>query len=48
MRSWLEDRKYESLGQIKGSMSRVNAPDREAYERANYVKTLVSYTDRMP
>jgi hypothetical protein len=29
-------------------MSREHVPNREAYERANYVKTLVSYTSKLP
>jgi dihydroorotate dehydrogenase (fumarate) len=45
---WLEERKYATVEQIKGNMSRDKAIGREAYERANYVKTLVSYTSKMP
>lgn len=48
VRTWLEQREYESVNQLKGSMSRDNVPNRETYERANYVKTLVSYTAKMP
>ena len=48
VRAWLEEREYESVTQLKGSMSREHVPNREAYERANYVKTLVSYTSKLP
>ncbi|QDV35387.1 dihydroorotate dehydrogenase-like protein [Tautonia plasticadhaerens] len=43
-RSWLEERDYTSVAQMKGSISQINAPDPEAFERANYIKTLVDYT----
>ncbi|RUL85632.1 dihydroorotate dehydrogenase-like protein [Tautonia sociabilis] len=43
-RAWLEERDYLSVGQMKGSISQINAPDPEAFERANYIKTLVNYT----
>ncbi|HVC97724.1 MAG TPA: dihydroorotate dehydrogenase-like protein [Pirellulales bacterium] len=48
IRSWLERREYESVAQMKGTMSRNHVPNREAYERANYVKTLIAYTSKMP
>jgi dihydroorotate dehydrogenase (fumarate) len=48
IRSWLEQREYESVSQMTGSMSLSHVPNREAYDRANYVRTLVSYTSRMP
>lgn len=41
---WLEENEYESVEQLKGSMSRVRCPDPSALERANYTKALVSYT----
>jgi dihydroorotate dehydrogenase (fumarate) len=41
--SWLEQREYESVEQMKGSVSRQNIRDPEAYERANYVKTLTTF-----
>ena len=43
-RAWLEEREYASVAQMKGSISQINAPDPEAFERANYIKTLVEYT----
>lgn len=43
VRSWLEEREYSSVEQMKGSVSRENIKDPEAYERANYVKTLTTF-----
>ena len=37
---WLEDHEYESLEQMRGSMSLARCPDPHAYERANYMQLL--------
>lgn len=42
-RAWLEKRQYESVSQLKGSMSQKNVADPTAFERANYIKILKSY-----
>ena len=42
--TWLDEREYESVEQMKGSMSRGNCSDPSALERANYMKTLISYS----
>jgi dihydroorotate dehydrogenase (fumarate) len=42
-RAWLEEREYASVEQMKGSLSQENSPDPEAFERANYVKTLANF-----
>lgn len=44
--SWLEEKGYESVEQLKGSLSLANTADPEAFERANYMKTLASYTTK--
>ena len=44
MQEWLEEREYESINQMRGSMSRANVPDPAALERANYMRALASYT----
>jgi dihydroorotate dehydrogenase (fumarate) len=44
VRSWLEEHEYASVAQMKGSVSQANAPDPEAFERANYIRTLVDFT----
>jgi dihydroorotate dehydrogenase (fumarate) len=43
---WMEEHEYESIGQMRGSMSQKNVPDPAAYERANYMRVLSSYTLR--
>ncbi len=40
---WLERHEYESLAQMKGSMSLRTCPDPLAYERANYLMALQSW-----
>ncbi len=42
--TWLEENEYDSVEQMKGSMSRGNCPDPSALERANYMKALANYT----
>jgi dihydroorotate dehydrogenase (fumarate) len=44
LRSWMEEKEYVSVEQMKGSMSQCNVTDPAAFERANYVKTIQSYT----
>ena len=44
LRTWLEEKEYVSVEQMKGSMSQRNSPDPAAFERANYVKTIQSYS----
>ncbi|BBL57631.1 dihydroorotate dehydrogenase-like protein [Methylomonas koyamae] len=41
---WLIEHEYESVVQMKGSVSRQHAIDPSAYERANYIHVLDSYT----
>ena len=41
---WLEENEYESVEQLKGSMSQGNCTDPGALVRANYMKALVNYT----
>lgn len=40
MAEWLEERKYDSLRQMRGSMNLTRCPDPRAYERANYIDIL--------
>jgi dihydroorotate dehydrogenase (fumarate) len=46
LRTWMEEKEYVSVEQMKGSMSQRNSPDPAAFERANYVKTIQSYTTK--
>jgi len=41
--TWMERRDYESIAQMKGSMSQMKVADPSAFERANYIKVLESY-----
>lgn len=43
LHAWLQDNDYESVGQLRGSVSSAGAQDPAAFERANYVKVLSSY-----
>ena len=46
--AWLEQHHHESLGELKGVMSQQNCPDPGAFERAQYVRGLSSYTSLFP
>jgi dihydroorotate dehydrogenase (fumarate) len=41
--SWLEEHEYESVEQMRGSMSQRNVANADAYVRANYIKMLQSW-----
>jgi dihydroorotate dehydrogenase (fumarate) len=41
--TWMEEHEYESVEQMKGSMSHKSVPEPAAFERANYMKVLNSY-----
>ena len=43
---WMEQHGYVSIEQLKGSLSRANCPDPSAYERANYMRSLISYSGK--
>jgi dihydroorotate dehydrogenase (fumarate) len=43
VQTWLEAHEYESIKQMKGSMSQLAVGDATAFERANYMKVLSSY-----
>ncbi len=44
MTKWLEQKEYESIAQLKGSLSQKSVAEPAAFERANYMKALTSYT----
>jgi len=46
--TWLEEHNYDSLSDLKGIMSQKNCPDPSAFERAQYVRGLSSYTSLFP
>jgi len=41
---WMEEHEYESIQQMQGSMSQRAVADPSAFQRANYVKVLSSYS----
>jgi dihydroorotate dehydrogenase (fumarate) len=41
--TWMDEHEYESVEQMKGSMSHRAVPEPAAFERANYMKVLNSY-----
>lgn len=43
MKAWMQEKEYESIEQMKGSMSQKAVGEPAAFERANYMKTLQSY-----
>jgi dihydroorotate dehydrogenase (fumarate) len=40
---WMEEHEYESVTQMKGSLSQRSCPEPAAFERANYMKALTGY-----
>jgi dihydroorotate dehydrogenase (fumarate) len=46
MQNWMEEKEYESLVQMKGSMSQQNLPDPSVVARASYLRVLDSFTTR--
>ncbi|MBF0489345.1 MAG: dihydroorotate dehydrogenase-like protein [Candidatus Omnitrophica bacterium] len=47
MENWMISREYQSIKQMQGSMSQKSCPNPEAFERANYMKVLQSYSSRI-
>jgi len=43
MKIWMEQNEYESVAQMKGSMSSASVADPTSFERANYIRILQSY-----
>ncbi|HTW57175.1 MAG TPA: dihydroorotate dehydrogenase-like protein [Terriglobales bacterium] len=40
LRDWMEEREYESVAQMRGSMSQIKCPDPAAFERAQYMHAV--------
>jgi dihydroorotate dehydrogenase (fumarate) len=47
-KQWMSEHEYKSIRQMQGSMSQKAVAEPAAFERANYMKALQSYDDRMP
>jgi len=44
MLAWMEEHEYQSIRQMQGSMSQKSVADPSAFQRANYVRVLSSYS----
>jgi len=47
MERWLDRHEYQSVSQMMGSMSQIKVAEPAAFERANYMKALTSYDQRL-
>jgi len=45
--TWVEKYEYESIRQMRGSMSQKSVAEPAAFERANYMKSLTGYDNRI-
>jgi dihydroorotate dehydrogenase (fumarate) len=43
MLTWLEGNEYDSITQLRGSLSQINSPDPAAFERVQYMRALTTY-----
>ena len=43
LRTWMEEHEYESIEEMKGSLSQKSCPDPTAYERAQYMRAIRSW-----
>ena len=43
IRDWMLERDYDSVAQLRGSVSRGNVPDPQVYERSNYYQVIHSW-----
>jgi len=48
MENWMTAYEYDSVAKMRGSMSQKNVENPAAFERANYMKALQSYDNRLP
>lgn len=46
IKQWMEEHEYESIRQMRGSMSQRSVANPAAFERSNYMRVLSSYTLR--
>ncbi|HMD89361.1 MAG TPA: dihydroorotate dehydrogenase-like protein [Anaerolineaceae bacterium] len=47
LQAWMEQFEYESIHQMRGSMSQQSVAEPAAFERANYMKALTSFDNRL-
>jgi len=48
LQAWMDQREYVSIAQMKGSMSQRAVREPAAFERANYMKVLNAFDNRLP
>ena len=48
MENWMTAYEYESVAQMQGSMSQQHVENPAAFERANYMKALQTYDNKLP
>lgn len=48
MCQWMEEKEYESVTQLKGSMSQLHCPDPSTFERVQYMKAIQTYKPESP
>jgi len=46
LRDWMDEHGYETIAEMRGAVRRDASADPAAYERANYIGNIVSYTSR--
>lgn len=46
LRTWMREHHYRSIDEMRGAVSREASADPNAYERANYIGNITSYTSR--
>ncbi len=46
LREWMSEHDYDSVGQMRGAVAGHTAGDPTAYERANYIGNIISYTSQ--
>ena len=44
IKTWMEEHEYKSVSQMRGSMSQMNCDNPAAFERAQYIRALQSFT----
>jgi len=48
LKRWMEEHEYESVTQMRGCMSQQAVAEPAAFERANYMKALSAFDNRLP
>jgi dihydroorotate dehydrogenase (fumarate) len=46
LRTWMQEHHYSNLDEMRGAVSHHSSADPNAYERANYIGNIASYTSR--